>query len=149
MHGVLYYSTISGNTALVAEAIQELMTKAGITVTIQDLAEDITWQETDFVILACGTYWHGQLQNMMRKCTEEVWRDIQLKWLPCGAIGLGDHRYDLEYNMYAGDMLMSWLHEHGGNVISPALRINRSPVKLNNGKIIENWTQNFIISLRK
>lgn len=56
MHGILYYSTISGNTALVAEAIQEFMAKAGITLTLQDLAEDTTWQEGDFVILACGTY---------------------------------------------------------------------------------------------
>ena len=35
--------------------------------------------EIGFILLACGTYGHGQLQNIMRKCIEETWKDIQLK----------------------------------------------------------------------
>ncbi|MCB9806475.1 hypothetical protein H6768_00950 [Candidatus Peribacteria bacterium] len=51
--------------------------------------------------------------------------------------------------MYAADQLGDWIHEHGGELICTALRINRSPVKPNNQKIIENWAKSFIQSLRK
>jgi flavodoxin len=85
----------------------------------------------------------------MRQCVEKIWKDVKLKSLPCVAIGLGDHRYDREYNIYAADILEDWIHEHGGNLITTALRVNRSPLKPNNQKIIENWAKNFIISLRK
>ncbi len=133
MHGTLYYSSISGNTALVGEALQEYFRQAGITLTLQNVAEDTTWQEGgDFVLLGCGTYGHGQLQNMIRTCIEKTWESVRLKNTPCAAIGLGDHRYDLEYNMYSADILESWLREHGGNIICPPLRINRSPIKPNN-----------------
>lgn len=132
MHGTLYYSSISGNTALVGEALQEHFRQAGITLTLQNVAEDTTWQESDFVLLGCGTYGHGQLEKSLRRCVEETWKDIKLKNIACTAIGLGDHRYDREYNMYAADILETWLREHGGNIISSPLRINRSPVKPNN-----------------
>lgn len=150
MQGILYYSTISGNTRLVGEAFQSIFANAGITLTLQNIAENTVWQdEVDFVLLGCGTYGHGQLQSLIRQCVEKEWKEVKLKNLPCAAIGLGDHRYDREYNMYAADMLEDWIHEHGGSIIHTALRINRSPVKPNNVKIIENWAKNFIISLRK
>lgn len=149
MHGVFYYSSISGNTSLVAEAIEGIFAQAGITLTLQNVAENRTWQdEVDFVLFGCGTYGHGQLQNMMRQCVETEWVTRTIK-VPCAVIGLGDHRYDREYNMYSADILENWVREHGGTPLCPALRINRSPVKPNNAKIIENWAQNFIISLRK
>lgn len=133
MHGTLYYSSISGNTALIGEALQEYFRQGGITLSLQNVAEDTNWQEgNDFVLLGCGTYGHGQLEKSLRRCVEETWKDMKLKNIPCAAIGLGDHRYDLEYNMYSADMLESWLCEHGGNIICPPLRINRSPIKPNN-----------------
>jgi flavodoxin len=85
----------------------------------------------------------------MRQCLEQNWKEKKMKNLPCAAIGLGDHRYDQEYNMYAADIIESWLSEHGGNILCPPLRINRSPLKPNNQKIIENWAKNFIQTLRK
>ncbi len=150
MNGILYYSSISGNTRLVGEALQESFRIAGVTLLLQNVAEDTTWQdEVDFFLLGCGTYGHGQLQNLMRQCVEKEWKDKKLNHLSGAAIGLGDHRYDREYNMYAADMFEGWIQEHGGNLISPALKINRSPVKPNNQKIIENWAKNFITTLRK
>jgi flavodoxin len=150
MQAILYYSTISGNTRLVGEALQGIFANAGITLTLQDVAEDTTWQdEVDFFLIGCGTYGHGQLQNLMRQCVEKEWKDKRLNNLSGVAVGLGDHRYDREYNIYAADMLESWIQEHGGNLICPALKINRSPIKTNNQKIIENWAKNFITSLRK
>jgi flavodoxin len=160
MHGILYYSTISGNTRLVGEALQGTFANAGITLTLQDVAEDTTWNKEErinkkedmmeyFVIFACGTYGHGQLEKTMRKYCEETWKDVKLNWILCAAIGLGDHRYDVEYNIYSADQLESWITERGGNLICPALRINRSPVKPNNQKIIENWAALFIQNLRK
>ncbi|MBP6921661.1 flavodoxin family protein [Candidatus Gracilibacteria bacterium] len=148
MHGVFYYSTISGNTALVAEAVQGIFSQAGITLILQDVAEDRTWQdEVDFALFGCGTYGHGQLQNTMRQCVETEWVDRMIK-VPCAVIGLGDHRYDREYNMYAADILENWIRERSERLLGPALRINRSPLKLNNQKTIENWAKNFINSLR-
>lgn len=89
MHGVLYYSTISGNTRLVGEALQGFFANAGITLTLQNVAEDTTWDKEErknkkeemmdyFVIFACGTYGHGQLEKAMRKCCEETWKDVKL-----------------------------------------------------------------------
>lgn len=143
MHGIFYYSTVSWNTRLVGEALQGIVNNAGVTLELQDLAIDnsiwIQNDEIDFMMFACGTYGHGQLEKTMRKCMEETWRDVKLRWIPCAAIGLGDHRYDLEYNMYAADIIEQWIDEHRGKIISPALRINRSPLKPINQKIIENW----------
>jgi|GEM_PF-2512174 len=45
MQGILYYSTISGNTRLVGEALQGFFAHAGISLILQDLAEDSTWRE--------------------------------------------------------------------------------------------------------
>ncbi len=149
MHGILYYSTISGNTRLVGEALQGIFANAGITLTLQDVAEDTAWQdEVDFTLFGSGTYAHGMIEKSLRKCVEEIWKDKNIR-IPCAAIGLGDHRYDVEYNIYSADQLESWIIEHGGTLVCPALRINRSPVKPNNQKIIENWARNCIISLRK
>lgn len=150
MHGIFYYSTISWNTRLVGEALQGFLKNAGVTLDLQDLVlnNSLEIQSTkdkvqndgiDFIMFACGTYGHGQLEKTMRKCMEETWKDVKLNWIPCAAIGLGDHRYDLEYNMYAGVLLENWIGEHGGELIYPALRINRSPLKPNNQKIMENW----------
>jgi flavodoxin len=149
MHGVLYYSTISGNTRLVGEALIEHFRIMGVSLTLQDVAEDTTWQdEVDFALFGSGTYAHGMIEKSLRKCVEEIWKEKKIR-IPCVAIGLGDHRYDVEYNMYAADQLESWIAEHGGNLICPALKINRSPIKPNNQKIIENWARNFITTLRK
>ncbi len=117
MHGVFYYSTISGNTALVAEAVQGIFSQAGITLILQDVAEDRTWQdEVDFALFGCGTYGHGQLQNTMRQCVETEWVDRMIK-VPCAVIGLGDHRYDREYNMYAADILENWIRERSERLL--------------------------------
>jgi flavodoxin len=150
MQGILYFSTTSGNTRLVGEALQGIFANAGITLTLQDVAEDTTWQqdEVDFVLFGSGTYAHGMIEKSLRKCVEEIWKEKKIR-IPCAAIGLGDHRYDVEYNMYAADQLESWITEHGGNLLCPALKINRSPIKPNNQKIIENWAKNFITTLRK
>ena len=149
MKGILYYSTISGNTRLVGEALQRIFANAGLTLTLQDVAEDKTWQdEIDFALFGSGTYAHGMIEKSLRKCVEEIWKEKKIR-IPCAAIGLGDHRYDVEYNMYAADQLESWITEHGGNLLCPALKVNRSPVKPNNQKIIENWAKNFITTLRK
>lgn len=147
MHGILYYSTISGNTRLVGEALQGTFANAGITLTLQDVAKDTTWQdEVDFALFGSGTYAHGMIEKSLRKCVEEIWKDKNIR-IPCAAIGLGDHRYDVEYNIYSADQLESWITERGGTLVCPALRINRSPVKPNNQKIIENWATLFIQNL--
>lgn len=148
MNGVLYYSTISGNTRLVGEALQNIFSNAGIILALQNVAENITWQnEINFAIFGSGTYAHGMIEKNLRKCIEENWKDKTIL-IPCAAIGLGDHRYDREYNMYAADQLESWIIEHGGIPFSP-LKINRSPLKVNNQKIMENWANNFITHLHK
>lgn len=88
------------------------------------------------------------IEKSLRKCVEEVWKDVSLKGIPCAAIGLGDHRYDPEYNMYAADQLEFWIIERGGTPYSPSLKINRSPLKPTNQKMIEEWAKNFIHFLR-
>mgnify|MGYP000190341548 FL=1 len=150
MQGILYFSTTSGNTRLVGEALVEHFRIMGVTLTLQDVAEDTIWQdEIDFALFGSGTYAHGMIEKSLRKCVEETWKEKKLKNLPCAAIGLGDHRYDREYNMYAANQIELWIAEHGGNLICPALKINRSPLKPNNQKIIEAWARNFITTLRK
>jgi flavodoxin len=89
MHGVLYYSTISGNTRLVGEALQGTFANAGITLTLQDVAEDTTWnkearkdkKEVDgctFLIFACGTYGHGHARKKSEKMlSRRLWKDVK------------------------------------------------------------------------
>lgn len=150
MHGILYYSTISGNTRLVGEALVEHFRIMGVTLTLQDVAEDTIWQdEIDFALFGSGTYAHGMIEKSLRKFLEEILKEKRLKKIPCAAIGLGDHRYDREYNMYAANQIESWIQERDGALVCPALKINRSPLKPNNQKIIEAWARNFITTLRK
>lgn len=168
MRWTLYYSTNSGNTQLVGEALQGFLQKYGINLVLQNIAEDTTWFKdanpedrittliggiqksalNNFILLGCGTYGHGQLEKTMRKTLEETWNHIDLDGIPCSCIGLGDHRYEREYCMYSAFLLESWLKEHGGNTLLHPLRINRSPLKPNNQKIIENWVGNFVEKLR-
>ncbi len=143
MNGVFYYSTISGNTRLVWERLQELFQEAWITLSLQNLTQDIAWKESDFALFGCGTYWHGQIQNILRHQLETIWKEKDLQEFLCAAIGLWDHRYDLEYNTYAAVQVETWIQEHNGQLASPALRINRSPLKPSNQAIIEEWARNF------
>ena len=65
----------------------------GVTLTLQDVAEDTIWQdEIDFALFGSGTYAHGMIEKSLRKCVEETWKEKKLKNLPCAAIGLGDHQ---------------------------------------------------------
>lgn len=166
MRGTFYYSTISGNTRLVWEALQGFFSQSGVTLDLQDIAIDsyLEIQKTgempkgmssnkvqndgiEFIVLACGTYGHGQLEKNMRHCIETLWKDMALKNMPCAIVGLGDHRYDREYNMYAGVLLENWVYEHGGQIICPTLSINRSPLKPINQKLVENWAENFLVKI--
>lgn len=82
MQGVFYYSTISGNTRLVGGALQGIFANAGITLTLQDVAEDTTWQdEVDFAIFGSGTYAHGMIEKSLRKCVEEIWKEKRYEFL--------------------------------------------------------------------
>ncbi len=119
MHGILYYSTISGNTRLVGEALVELFQKSDITLLLQDVAVDTTWQEDiDFALFGSGTYGHGMIEKSLRKFLEEILKEKKLRHIPYAAIGLGDHRYDREYNVYAADQIELWIQEHGGTVMT-------------------------------
>jgi menaquinone-dependent protoporphyrinogen IX oxidase len=45
VNGILYFSTISGNTRLVGEALMEHFRIMGVELTLQDVAEDNSFKE--------------------------------------------------------------------------------------------------------
>jgi glutaredoxin len=45
-----------------------------------------------------------------------------------GIIGLGDDKYDQEYNVESAPILEEFVIQHGGEISVPSLQINNSPI---------------------
>jgi flavodoxin len=70
-------------------------------------------------------------------------KDFDLHLKSCAAIGLGDNKYDNEYNMESANILDNYITTHNGNICIEPLKINKSPLPhlYNN---VETWVQHFI-----
>ena len=55
-------------------------------------------------------------------------------------IGLGDPKYDVDYNIEAAQILSDWFEAHGANQIIEPLKVNKSPLPQLN-ELVETWAK--------
>jgi flavodoxin len=103
-------------------------------------------QQADAYIFACGTYGHGVLQEHMEKFLISYNKDFDFNNKPCSVVGLGDNKYDNEYNIESAYILSDFVTTHNGVMCIEALKINKSPlIHLHNR--VESWLDVFTKSL--
>lgn len=123
------YSSWGGNTRLLLDRIQERLEQESIEMichnAITASTEDLT--RYDLTILAAPTYDHGILhtpfETFLRKSNE-----IDLTNHSYAVIGLGDDKYDAEYNVESATLLEEFVREHHGRLICESLKINKHPI---------------------
>ena len=127
--GLIIYATVSGNTEIVCQQVaQELSDIANCDLVNCNIVDAQQITAADFLILASGTYDHGQIQRYMQSFLKKKINDIDLMEKPCAAIGLGDSKYDHIYNMEAANLLSEFLNTHNGKELVSPLQINFSPI---------------------
>jgi len=137
----IVYSSIGGNTELVCQKTSEVLTDAGMSVVIEkcQLADVKYLLDCDVLIFACPTYAHGELQAYFSKFLSTI-KDIDLKQKSVAVIGLGDPKYDDDYNIESARILSDWFGVHNGNQVIEPLKVNRSPVPQLDEKV-RNWAE--------
>ena len=126
----IVYGTTGGNTELVCEAVRSTLVKNGHVVNM-DRCEHFSENNLtghDLLILASPTYGHGQLEDHLLRTFWPRVQDVDLQGQHCAIIGLGDPKYDDDYNIESAKILREWARTHNGVVIQDNLSINLSPV---------------------
>lgn len=93
----------------------------------------------DLLILACGTYEHGELEDHFRYSFWPRIQKLDLTGQKAAVIGLGDSKYDTDYNIESGRILAKYIETHNGELIHENLMINRCPLSQLETKVQE-WT---------
>ncbi len=126
---LIVFGSTSGNTELVCETIGKVLCENGHEVTIQRVENSNLTDLTDFdvTILGASTYGHGILQDHFIPFAEEM-KTADLAKQQFAVVGLGDDKYDAEYNMESAVILEDIVKDRGGELVVPALMINKPPV---------------------
>ena len=90
MRCLIIYSTTSGNTEIVISEVASIFSAHSwrIDTLRAEQTGNCDISSYDFVILACGTYGHGLLQERMNVWVEKFGRKIDFSHTKCAAIGL-------------------------------------------------------------
>lgn len=126
----IVFGSNGGNTKMVCEYVASLLTEAGHQVKV-DRCEHFPEDKLtghDLLILACSTYEHGQLEDHFKISFWPRIQDIDLNRQKCAVIGLGDSKYDTDYNIESGRILQHYVETHNGQLFVPNLMINKSPL---------------------
>jgi flavodoxin I len=119
---IIIYDTRSGNTGMMAEAIEEGMKEAGVAVlskrTVDASANGLT--DVDAVVLGAPTYHHDLIASMKMFLFEMEKADLKGK---LGA-AFGSYGWSGESVQMMTDTMK---HIFGMNVIEPGLKILRRP----------------------
>lgn len=125
----IIYGSTSGNTELVSDKVAQVLGAAGHVVTTQRVerssSEDIAGN--DLTILASSTYGHGVLQEHFEQHGQRLLGG-DLTGQRFAVIGLGDPKYDSEYNIESAAILEKMVLDHGGELVCDSLRVNRNPI---------------------
>lgn len=127
----MVYGSNSGNTEMVCQYLGDQLTNAGHTVKIdrcEHFPEEDLNGDHDLLIIGCSTYEHGALEDHFKKSFWPRIQKLDLKNQKCAAIGLGDSKYDTDYNIESGRIIEKYFREHNGEVIIENLMINKSPL---------------------
>lgn len=139
----IVFGSNGGNTKLVCEYVGAQLEQDGHVVKI-DRCEHFpegNLMGHDLLVLACSTYEHGQLEDHFKHSFWPRIQDVDLKRQRCAVIGLGDSKYDTDYNIESGRILQHYVETHNGELIVKSLMINRSPLpQLEN--TVNQWAEN-------
>lgn len=142
---IIYASTI-GNTEYVVDRVIDRLRStyctSNMTVQRAELSQKEDLLNSDFLILACGT-WNvsgneGQLEEKMHHLLYQRASDLDLGGKPFAIIALGDTRY--RYTARASHILLAYLSEYGGKKALPPLVIVDEPDEQH--ERIDRWTDN-------
>jgi len=144
----IVFGSNGGNTKMVCEYVQMLLEEAGHNVKI-DRCEHYPEDQLvghDLLILACSTYEHGQLEDHFKRAFWPRIQAIDLAGQKCAVIGLGDSKYDTDYNIESGRILQTYVETHNGELVTENLMINKSPLPQLETKV-QDWTEKLIKQL--
>jgi MioC protein len=138
----IVYGSNSGNTKMVCEYAAGFLSEHGHSVKL-DRCEHYPEDQLsghDLLILGCSTYEHGALEDHFRYSFWPRIQKVDLKGQKAAVIGLGDSKYDTDYNIESGRILATYVEEHNGELIHENLMINRCPLSQLEEKV-QRWVQ--------
>ena len=126
----IVFGSNGGNTKLVCEYVAMMLEAGGNEVQVDRCEHfpETNLVDHDLLILACSTYEHGQLEDHFKKAFWPRIQEVDLAGQACVVIGLGDSKYDTDYNIESGRILEHYVHTHNGKLIQKSLMINKSPL---------------------
>ncbi|QQS59183.1 flavodoxin family protein [Candidatus Peregrinibacteria bacterium] len=126
----IIYGTTSGNTELVCEMVQKVLEERCLSVAIERVEksqpEDIFL--ADCTILASSTYGHGILQDHFIPYAKKL-EVLDFSNHLFAVIGLGDPKYDRQYNIESANILEHLVQNRDGTLLQHALRVNEMPLR--------------------
>ncbi len=148
---MIVYASTSGHTEHVVGVASETLEGAGLRVVRQkaELTKPEDLLKGDVLLLASGT-WNtgnveGQLNPYMYDLLLQRAQAADFKKKPCAAIGLGDERY--HYTARAAEHLATFIKDHGGTLLLPALKIVNEPY--GQEEKIRKWSSQFLHEISK
>ncbi len=144
----IVFGSNSGNTKMVCEYIAVLLQEAAHQVAIhrcEHFPEDHLTGH-DLLILGCSTYEHGELEDHFKKSFWPRIQHLDLQGQRCAVVGLGDSRYDTDYNIESANILEEYVKSHKGTLLCEALKINKSPLPQLENKV-KDWTNTLITKI--
>lgn len=137
----IIYSSIGGNTELVALKVSQTLTELNIETDFRhfenvDLAK---LAESKLTILAAPTYNQGTLEKTFDSFLK-TYAQTFVKNQNFAIIGLGDLKYYAEYLTESVSIMEQIIKENEGSLVLNSLRINGLPVKYLDSMVLK-WAQ--------
>ncbi|MBA4336154.1 hypothetical protein C0416_00070 [bacterium] len=145
---LIIFGSTGGNTELVCDEVSQILSETKHKVTVQRAEKSIPSdiKKYNYCILAGSTYGQGLLQEDINKFIKQCSPNDFLK-RKFAIIGLGDNKYNTEYVIESAKILEKTVTENGGILISPTLRINKTPVVYIE-TTIKTWAENLSKQLK-
>lgn len=126
----IVYGTTGGNTRLVCQKVATELEAAGHKVGMHRIVEtsEHVFEEYDTFILGSPTYGHGQLDPHIIPFYDSLEGKVDLSGKKFAIVGLGDSKYDDDYNIESAVILREFALRHGGEIIYEPLLINKCPI---------------------
>jgi len=138
----IVFGSNSGNTKMVCEHVCNILREKGHSVSInrcEHYPEDKLTGH-DLLILGCSTYEHGELEDHFKISFWPRIQNVDLAGQKCAVIGLGDSKYDTDYNVESGRILAKYVEEHNGELVHENLMINKCPLSQLEDKV-QKWAE--------
>lgn len=145
---LIIFGSTGGNTELVCDEVSQVLREKKYKVVMQraEQSTPLDMKKYTYCILASSTYGQGLLQDHMlkfiKKCSKTDFKDKKF-----AVIGLGDNKYSTEYIIESAKILEKKIMENGGILLTPSLKINKTPV-IHLEDTIKTWAINLSKKLK-